>query len=610
MALEFISVLRDIRDNKYPQMKAWYESILALYNTGEWIPPDSMTTTNVAYVIESKNDFLTIPLAYKTAMYNGRTFTWSSTGTIDDIITFAGLDGYWICEINGETNVTWGELGTGDDTSVLIALNAIGKDIVIPKGVEVIVNNLTLNCSIKGGGTIKWKANSTTKMITFSGDNITVDENITFDGNGTNQSYNNIMIVTDSAPNLKLDKCKFKNGRYKAFVTDVANSPNVSFTNNNIDDWGTVASCDVVSFRSPNFIASGNHFNNIGDGHCIRTGLFNGDDTNVPVSGVIVANDFKNTDHVGVTCELYTQGVTIGLNNFDDLGAGVKVESAGGTQTDISIIGNNFKNLDGAGVGTIMNIAGERVTFIGNTVKDSVGVCDVGNYAVASGNIFENVGDVTNLCPSIRAVGGTIGASINDNKVLNSPYRGIDVGGDTIVEGNVVLGSVDRSISANALIGGAIKNNKTDGGTYGIVTNSASVNSEITGNNSKNASIANYSISDTVTNYIDGNIGMSLLSSTIIISSGAITAPVKPNSMIRIDTEGGAATDELVTISGGTIGQMITLKPVSGTKVTTIKNGTGNIRLASGDIVLSSTTMSLLLMFDGYNWSEVRYYAS
>jgi hypothetical protein len=91
--------------------------------------------------------------------------------------------------------------------------------------------------------------------------------------------------------------------------------------------------------------------------------------------------------------------------------------------------------------------------------------------------------------------------------------------------------------------------------------------------------------------------------STLTVSSGGITVT---GSRHYVDTEGGAATDDLYAISGGSTGDILILSSVSYTKVTTLKDGSGsnNLRLA-GDFALSATDDMIMLMRIGDNWHEI-----
>lgn len=89
----------------------------------------------------------------------------------------------------------------------------------------------------------------------------------------------------------------------------------------------------------------------------------------------------------------------------------------------------------------------------------------------------------------------------------------------------------------------------------------------------------------------------------LTISSGAVTAT---QSYHKIDTEGDAASDNLDTINGGAEGKVIVIRCVSSARVIRVKNGTGNIEMAT-DVVLDDVGKMLALIHDGTNWQVLNY---
>jgi hypothetical protein len=87
----------------------------------------------------------------------------------------------------------------------------------------------------------------------------------------------------------------------------------------------------------------------------------------------------------------------------------------------------------------------------------------------------------------------------------------------------------------------------------------------------------------------------------LTIASGAVTVT---KSINWIDTEGGAATDDLDTINGGAFGDIIIVKSASNVRDTTLKDGVGNLGLA-GDFTLSNVQDFITLIKHGTNWYEL-----
>lgn len=84
----------------------------------------------------------------------------------------------------------------------------------------------------------------------------------------------------------------------------------------------------------------------------------------------------------------------------------------------------------------------------------------------------------------------------------------------------------------------------------------------------------------------------------LTISGGVVT---KTQSYHSIDTEGDAASDDLDTINGGTVGDIIAIHANHTDRTVIVKNGTGNIIL-EGDSSLDDADKHLMLLYDGANW--------
>lgn len=96
----------------------------------------------------------------------------------------------------------------------------------------------------------------------------------------------------------------------------------------------------------------------------------------------------------------------------------------------------------------------------------------------------------------------------------------------------------------------------------------------------------------------------------IVIASGAITIA---GSWVRVDTEGGAATDDLDTITPPDNipdGSLLFIRTVSSTRDVTLTDGVGNIRTPSGGVVLSHPNDVATLIWDadaGGVWQVVAF---
>lgn len=90
---------------------------------------------------------------------------------------------------------------------------------------------------------------------------------------------------------------------------------------------------------------------------------------------------------------------------------------------------------------------------------------------------------------------------------------------------------------------------------------------------------------------------------TLTIAGGIVT---RSQAYHTIDTEGGAATDNLDTINGGAVGDILVIKPESGARTIVIKHNTGNIWiLGAADVTLDDADDHILLVYDGTYWCSV-----
>lgn len=68
-----------------------------------------------------------------------------------------------------------------------------------------------------------------------------------------------------------------------------------------------------------------------------------------------------------------------------------------------------------------------------------------------------------------------------------------------------------------------------------------------------------------------------------VIAAGAVTLPDLGIDLLEVDTEAAAATDDLVTITGGTAGMELLLTPVADSRAIVVMATGGNLRPSGGD---------------------------
>lgn len=118
------------------------------------------------------------------------------------------------------------------------------------------------------------------------------------------------------------------------------------------------------------------------------------------------------------------------------------------------------------------------------------------------------------------------------------------------------------------------------------------------GNHCRSCATPVRSTTDTTTRDLDN------VSQSVTIASGAVSVRSGVRRLV-IDTEGGAGTDDLDTITyAGVAGDVIVLESANSGRDPTIKDGTGNLFL-SADFTLTNTTDKIALLWNGSSFSEI-----
>lgn len=511
----------------------------------------------------------------------------------------------------------FGRVGTADDSATLRkALTAAGAGgrVLIPAGMTVTVDNITLTSrTIVGPGTLKWKAGSTNPMFTLTGSKPGF-ECVTFDGESNNHGTT-VAIVTVAATQVRFSECTILNFRYKFFLTDINNSPGGQVRGCYVYNCGQVTDCDIFGIRGSRWSFAQTDFEHVtGAGHMIRLGQYNIGDTTPIVDTRITGCSFYDSVEVGIVCELYTQGAEISGNTFRNLGQGVKCENSGSTVSGINIIGNEFRNIT---ISTAFNwtVPG---TYNSNRCYDCAGGIELLKDAVCNDNYLENCGNSGEGSIHVSA-SGTGRFTINGNVIVNPPSWGIvlDADNQTCV-GNKIY-NVTLSTKSAIYIDGAsnvVQGNTIDtlaAGTTGLQILSTCSESSVTGNVLRNVG-AGTALSATAsagmrTVICKDNEGAGSLALTYTIAAGVITVGFSAEDCV-LNTEGGAATDDLDTITaqaGMRISHVIVLRDNSAANDVTVKHGTGNILLtgAADFVFTTSANNQIGLMWTGSRWREL-----
>jgi hypothetical protein len=91
----------------------------------------------------------------------------------------------------------------------------------------------------------------------------------------------------------------------------------------------------------------------------------------------------------------------------------------------------------------------------------------------------------------------------------------------------------------------------------------------------------------------------------ITVAGGILTLP-NSASEYQVDTEGGAATDDLDTINGTVAGQIVVFAIANNARITTFKHGTGNLKMQSSiDFIPTDVNSRIVFIGDGTNLCEI-----
>jgi hypothetical protein len=92
----------------------------------------------------------------------------------------------------------------------------------------------------------------------------------------------------------------------------------------------------------------------------------------------------------------------------------------------------------------------------------------------------------------------------------------------------------------------------------------------------------------------------------LTISGGVISTGGKKIEYHKVETESGAATDDLDTINGANNGDVLILRPTNGAHTVVVKHATGNIRLdGSVDFSMDSSLDTIVLLYAATLWVEL-----
>lgn len=553
----------------------------------------------------------------------------------------------------------FGAVGDGvtDDTAAIqAAINAsYGKSLFFPKG-TYLSSDLSVTQDIKFVGeqdtALFYKANGTNALVSVTGTSTNfASENITYNGNYSNQTGTVYSIRfssagTESSPSyITLENNIFTNGNY----ADVTIGTSATFpaavvvrieNNTFINGVEGTAINDVRALNissACNVIITGNYF---GFGRTPttygRAGIvsFISGYSGTASRGVISDNIFHNMGRSSAA----SNGV---LGAIDCYAGGV----------DLSIDGNSLINSYGRGIQ--LKSDSNNVVISNNSLN---GLLDLTAGAAVDSLITINRSVTTTANGKLSIIGNVCRGSIRDGISVSCANTDFTASADEIlVSNNIVDSSTRRGIGIYRAINAVLVNNIVSGGCseYGIVANTFTGSSlisidgnQVTGVTGNGIYLDTLDNINVVNNVLRGNTAADIfvrvttkgliknnqMLSTTPLNTGPLTgitgvvieknitanaidvALYRPEilsgaihatfNFIQLNTEGGAATDDLDTINGGYEGMVLTLRTWSNSRDVVVKNGTGNLVMTS-DFTLDTLLKTITFIKVGASWYEV-----
>lgn len=334
--------------------------------------------------------------------------------------------------------------------------------------------------------------------------------------------------------------------------------------------------------------------------------------------------------------ETFERNITHGwidpINTFLNTAPGGALLTTGGTMSgDIAMGTNNITGVGYIALGTgTLPSAGEIRLTDGSSIDWRVGSNDVSLLAAATNEFI--VGNYTNLTDlDIRAttsitigVGGATDLQITGS-LIDAQSNPITTTG--AITGASFTGTTYVTVGTNPAAAGTYRCEHTTNG-FAIRDNANSADVTVFGISAgdalqvgdttdaagidylaKTGTEHSFKIAGTDAFVVGGaatrvrNALSTDQGSELTIASGVITAT---HSYHTVDTESDAASDDLVTINGGSVsGQRLTIRAADSARTVVAKDGSGNLTLA-GDFSMDNAEDTLELIYDqtGTQWLE------
>lgn len=288
---------------------------------------------------------------------------------------------------------------------------------------------------------------------------------------------------------------------------------------------------------------------------------------------------------------VFATNITLTPNRFTAVGCVV--------DTTTQFYGFNIGN-----GGTSTNTATEQISIVGcsvfNTAQEAIIAQGDSGYEIQGLEVTGGQFQGNDVAKQFY-----IGAFVSKFRVSNTHVKAPNTSGAAMLLEDCSYGSIDNCILEFTTQGSGLCINITDSNNIsvsnctGVQVNPArGTGIQLNGTTSKIYIAPNNNFQDCTAPGVS--------EASLTIASGVITIPNSSVGVCIIDTEGGAATDDLDTINGGFTGQITVLTPASSVRDITVKDATGNLRL-NGDFVFTQVqdTLTLMCKENGSLWFEL-----
>ena len=301
-------------------------------------------------------------------------------------------------------------------------------------------------------------------------------------------------------------------------------------------------------------------------------------------------------------------GNVVEFSEGASLRIGIQLDGGGGTNHLVNVVGNSVRLAGGGGaaLGQCYKVQNpEHVSLVGNVAEiTGRGQGFVFQGSTAGNNVTVNSNTVSVRGESAQCYGFLANPSAGTLRVRSSGNRvyGLSEAHSSYAYfwSSTGTGVLEANIDGDWLEGGyvLVKDVVYASTSISLAGRSFSHHSDL-------AQSATYHRAATLGMLnLAGRIGHTIVGDAISLAGTSASVPLR-NTRIKLSTEGGAASDNLATISGGQDGDVVVLGMEAAGYSVAVQDGTGNLRLAGGFSLTNPDDRLMLECVGGTHWVEL-----